>query len=491
MLFNSFTFMLAFLPLSLLGYFSLNRTLGDQAGKLWLVAASLLFYSWWNPVYLPLILGSMLFNFYVGGRLGRMRASASDNRRMVLIGGVALNLGLLGYFKYADFFIDNLNWILQGDLPLLHLILPLAISFFTFQQIAYLVDSYRGETREYSFFNYALFVTYFPQLIAGPIVHHSEMMPQFADASRRALDTENIARGVFLFSLGLFKKVVVADTLAIWATNAYDVAASVTFVESWVASLAYTLQLYFDFSGYTDMAMGAALMFNIKLPVNFAAPYKALDLQDFWRRWHVTLGRFLRDYVYIPLGGNRNGEARTWGNLFLTFLLGGLWHGAGWTFVMWGALHGAGLVVHRWWNRAGLRLPNWLAWCTTFLFVHITWVFFRATSFSDAVKILRGMLGLEGVVLRESLAGPLGFLRDYGVEFGVMFANVRGTTAGYETEYLLFLAAALLAAVKFRDSNELAASLVFNRRSAVVGAVLVAVAIICMSRISEFLYFNF
>lgn len=251
----------------------------------------------------------------------------------MLILGIMANIALLGYFKYSDFFIENINDVFKTNMALLNLTLPLAISFFTFQQIAYLVDSYKGKTQEYDVVNYAVFVTFFPQLIAGPIVHHKEMMPQFAYASNNRINAENISRGLFIFAIGLFKKVVIADTFAIYANEGFDVAKVLSFYEAWATSLSYTFQLYFDFSGYTDMAIGLALLFNIVLPFNFNSPYKALNIQDFWRRWHMTLSRFLRDYIYIPLGGNRKGTVLTYRNLMATFVIGGLWHGAAWTFV--------------------------------------------------------------------------------------------------------------------------------------------------------------
>jgi len=339
----------------------------------------------------------MLFNYVVGNSLSKHNGGGNSHkfsRKTLLAFGIVLNLLLLGYFKYADFFITNINTAVGTNLPLLNLLLPLAISFFTFQQIAYLVDSYKNETKEYDFLNYALFVTFFPQLIAGPIVHHKEMMPQFANVKNKVKNYKNIAIGLFIFSIGLFKKVVIADTFAVWATAGFDTATTLNLFEAWATSLSYTFQLYFDFSGYTDMAIGAALLFNIKLPINFNSPYKATNIQDFWRRWHITLSRFLRDYVYIPLGGNRKGEFRTYNNLLSTFLIGGLWHGAGWTFVFWGFLHGAAIVIHRAWSKLGFKIWSWLAWLITFNFVNIAWVFFRAKEWEDAAKVLSGMAGL-------------------------------------------------------------------------------------------------
>ena len=333
----------------------------------------------------------MLFNYVIGNSLNENFDKVHIHKKSLLTFGIVANLTLLGYFKYTDFFLENFNLALDTSMPLLHLALPLAISFFTFQQIAYLVDSYRSETAEYDFLNYALFVTFFPQLIAGPIVHHTEMMPQFASKWNLAKRYKNIALGLFIFSIGLFKKVVIADTFAQWASYGFDKMEILNFVEAWVTSLSYTFQLYFDFSGYTDMAIGTALLFNIKLPINFNSPYKALDIQDFWRRWHITLSRFLKDYIYIPLGGNRKGSLQTYTNLMTTFILGGIWHGAGWTFVFWGLLHGLALVIHRGWKSLGFTMPKILAWFITFNFINIAWIFFRAKEWNDAIKVLKGM----------------------------------------------------------------------------------------------------
>jgi len=391
-LFNSYIFIFIFLPVTFFIYFYLNKKHLTEASKVFLVLASLFFYSWWNIIYLPLIVISLVFNYLLGSEISRntKRLSKYSPKVLLSVGGI-FNLGLLAYFKYSDFFISSINKVIGSEVPLLHLALPLAISFYTFQQLAYLVDSYRNETKEYNFLNYAVFVTFFPQLIAGPIVHHSEMMPQFSKLKNKVKNYYNIALGLFIFSIGLFKKVVIADTFSVWATQGFDVAEKLNMLEAWVTSLSYTFQLYFDFSGYTDMAIGAALLFNIKLPINFFSPYKATNIQDFWRRWHITLSRFLREYIYIPLGGNRKSEIRTYTNLFATFVLGGIWHGAGWTFVFWGMLHGGALVIHRAWQKLGFRMHTVLAWFITFNFINIAWVFFRASDFTSALKVLHGM----------------------------------------------------------------------------------------------------
>lgn len=437
-----------------------------------LVFSSLFFYSWWNISYLPIILSSVLFNYVVGGTLNKSLNNIRIHKKSLLAFGIVANIFLLSYFKYYDFFIGNINIVFDGSLPLLNLVLPLAISFFTFQQIAYLVDSYRGETAEYDFLNYVLFVTFFPQLIAGPIVHHAEMMPQFLSRFNLAKNYRNISLGIFVFSLGLFKKVVIADSFAIWATAGFDKADALSFIEAWVASLSYTFQLYFDFSGYTDMAIGAALLFNIRLPINFNSPYKALDIQDFWRRWHITLSRFLRDYIYIPMGGNRRGKFRTYSNLLATFLIGGLWHGAGWTFVFWGFLHGAALIVHRVWAGFGVKLPGVIAWFVTFNFINITWVFFRAKDWESATKVLRGMIGFHTAV-------P-------SFDFRVILENVGGNS-----KTIIYLIVFLFVVVFCRNSASLSADFVASKKTLLFTLFILLYSVFSLNQVGEFIYYNF
>lgn len=395
MLFNSFEYIALFLPVTLIVYFSLNRAEWFKTAKIWLLGASLFFYSWWNPVYLPLILASMIFNYYVGAYIGNVN-NQSKKRKQLLTLGVVSNVLLLGYFKYSNFFLENVSVLMGTEMPTLNIILPLAISFFTFQQIAYLSDSYKGVTQEYDFLHYALFVAFFPQLIAGPIVHHSAVIPQIKRQENQLVNYTNLSAGLYMFFMGLCKKLIIADTFAAMANAGYAQHMALGFAESWMTSIAYAIQLYFDFSGYSDMAIGAALMFNIKLPQNFNSPYHAQSIQDFWRRWHMTLSAFLRDYIYIPLGGNRKGELRMFTNLLTTFLVGGIWHGAGWTFVVWGAMHGFGLIIHRMWQKLGVGMNKYVAIFITFNFVNIAWVFFRATSFDQALVILGNMFGFNG-----------------------------------------------------------------------------------------------
>jgi alginate O-acetyltransferase complex protein AlgI len=425
MLFNSFEFLLIFLPATLTLFFFSARHFGNEAAIGVLVLCSLSFCSWWNPAYLALLLFSLVFNFQVGKRLGHRRHAG-------LLGfGIAVNLGLIAYYKYAGFLVLNLNNLLSTQWSLGTIVLPLAISFFTFQQIAYLVDSHRGVTREYRFLHYALFVSFFPQLIAGPIVHHRDMLPQFMQGNRFKLEANHIAVGLGIFAIGLFKKTVLADGVAVYANPVFfaaDSGQTVDFFTAWGGALAYTFQLYFDFSGYSDMAIGLARLFGIVLPLNFYSPYKAASISEFWRRWHITLSNFLRDYIYIVMGGNRLGRARRYTNLMTTMLLGGLWHGAGWNFVIWGGLHGLYLVLHQMWGALLTKLqlnPSGsiyalFAWLMTMLCVVVGWVFFRASTFEGAAGLLQSMLGLNGFSVPQGIlarAGDAGaFLQSLGVK---------------------------------------------------------------------------
>ena len=400
--------------------------------------------------------------------------------------GIVLNLLLLGYFKYSDFFISNLNDLAGTEFKMLNVVLPLGISFFTFTQIAYIVDTYRGDAREYGLLKYSLFVTFFPHLLAGPIIHHKEMMPQFDELSHKHLSYESLSKGIFLFFIGLFKKVVIADTFALWANNGFNnISGSVNMIDAWVMSLSYTFQIYFDFSGYTDMALGAALMFNIRLPANFHSPYKSLNIQEFWRRWHMTLSRFMRDYIYIPLGGNRTVELVILFNLLITFCIGGLWHGANWTFVFWGFLHGVGIVVYRIWTKAKIPLPDVVAWILTFNFVNAAWIFFRAKNFPDAIAILKGMFGFGQVTLPKAIALKLTFLNALGLNFDV------GETSTALFKPTLLIALSFFIVLLLSNSNELVLKF---RPDAVHLLCMMLMVIVCILHLgghSEFLYFQF
>lgn len=405
MIFSSYEFIFFFLPLSLGSFLVLRSWRFLRTAMFCTTIFSLGFYTWWNPVYVLLLVALMVVNF----ALGRLLVSVGRKRAILAI-GICLNLGVLGYFKYTNFLLNTLEWALGQSYSFHEIILPLAISFFTFQKIAFLVDVYQGKVTRLNFLDFCLFVCFFPQLIAGPIVHYREMQPQFENLKAGRYDTSVFVPGLSLFLVGLFKKVVLADSLARVASPIFGTAldgGDLSALTAWTGALSYTFQLYFDFSGYSDMAIGIALMFGIRLPFNFDSPYKATSIIDFWRRWHITLSTFLRDYLYIPLGGNRHGEARRLTNLMITMVLGGLWHGAGWTFVAWGGLHGAYLVInHLWRARTGAAGPDagghrlaWTAASTvlTFLAVVLGWVFFRATTFEAALRMLAAMAGIGGV----------------------------------------------------------------------------------------------
>lgn len=435
MQFNTPVFIFFFLPATLIVFLfltkisassnSLNR---QQLPIIWLVFASLFFYGWWNPWNLALILTSVVVNYGLAILLNRQGLSLLT-RKIILFGGIAANILAIAYYKYAAFLVVNVNSLFGQDLAVPDIVLPLAISFFTFQQVAYLVDAYKVGAEERSFINYIFFITFFPQLIAGPIVHHSDVLPQISN-HRWQVRLPEITIGLTVFVMGLFKKVIFAENVAKLATPVFMAAADnviPTFSEAWTGALAYTLQLYFDFSGYSDMAIGLAFMFGIRLPANFFSPYQAISITDFWRRWHITLSNFLRDYLYIPLGGSRQGEVRRNVNLLTTMLLGGLWHGAGWTYIFWGGLHGLALVVNHQFRSvrkrlghqpdADSQLQKLAGWALTFLFVVIAWVYFRAESFATANMILASMAGMHGIDLPSTFQPVLGYLNAWGVGF--------------------------------------------------------------------------
>lgn len=415
MLFTTATFAFLYLPAVLAGYYLLGRYSQTWAA-VWLFGASVFFYGWWMPEFTLLLLGSIATNFYVGQRIvGAPRAESAS--RLWLTAGIVFNLGLLGYFKYANFFVDNLNAMLDMHWRLAEVILPIGISFYSFTQIAFLVDAWHGKVNEARPVHYGLFVTYFPHLVAGPVLHHAQMMPQFARADVYRFNGANFVGGLVIFCIGLFKKVVLADGVAPYADavfNPADGGSTPGLEEAWIGALAYTFQLYFDFSGYSDMAIGLSWMFNVRLPFNFDSPYKATSITDFWRRWHISLSTFLRDYLYVSLGGNRKGATRRYVNLSLTMILGGLWHGASWSFVLWGALHGAFLMVNHAFRALTERL-GWratldrskvfavLAWALTLLCAIVAWVFFRATTLDGAIVILSSMAGIADSAADEGL----------------------------------------------------------------------------------------
>lgn len=521
MLFNSYGFILAFLPIAFFGFFYLGKY-SHALSSLWLALSSLFFYGWWDVRYVILLLGSIAFN-YAAGLVIVHRRTQRDHRpaKAMLAGAIAVNLVALGYFKYAHFLADGLSQLTGFSLHVGTVVLPLGISFFTFTQIAFLVDAYQGKVKEINWLRYILFVTYFPHLIAGPVLHHQEMMPQFAKREVCQIHWGNIAVGLTVFVLGLTKKVLIADALADFATPVF---ASVATGEqpqlfaAWVGALSYTLQLYFDFSAYSDMAVGLSLLFNVRLPMNFNSPYKATSMIDFWKRWHMTLSRFLRDYLYIPLGGNRHGPLRRVINLMTTMLLGGLWHGAGWTFVLWGGLHGGYLMINHAWRgvkkRMGWHLEGKLATLSagalTFLAVTVGWVFFRADRVTSAITLLRGMAGMNGVSLPAFLErdlGPYCAQQGWMVSFGLGDDAMRASVLLVVCLLMVWLAPNLwqifqvyhptceTVPVGPADSARMTRGPVIQWKPttsyALLSALLLLISLLSLTRVSEFLYFQF
>jgi D-alanyl-lipoteichoic acid acyltransferase DltB (MBOAT superfamily) len=480
---------------------------------MWLAIASLTFYGIWDYHYLPLLLLSIFSNFYASGLL--LKGSPAS-RKPILVGAVTANLVLLAYFKYANFFISSVNQAAGADfLQPVNIILPIGISFFTFTQIAFLVDTYHGKVAEYRFSHYLLFVTYFPHLIAGPVLHHKEMMPQFKDDATYRVSWENVAVGLSIFVIGLAKKVLIADNIAPTANAVFQVGAHPGLIEAWIGVTAYSLQLYFDFSGYSDMAIGLSQLFGVRLPLNFDSPYKARNIIDFWRRWHMTLSRFLRDYLYIPMGGGRNGPLARYRNLVVTMLLGGLWHGAGWTFVIWGGLHGVFIALnHYWhflrekfgWKKGYGTLGGVSSRVLTLLAVMVAWVFFRATDLTTAMDVLSGLSGANGIDLPAWSKARLDWLAATGLQ--LRFEGIRWIDFGSATQLPLLLLGVILA-LFFPNSQEImgglrpqfdTANIVIKNQLilwrpnwawvSIVSALFLA-CVFSLNRVTEFLYFQF
>jgi alginate O-acetyltransferase complex protein AlgI len=452
-LFNSYSFVFGFLPVMLVGFAIVSAYDLRRAGIALLILGSLFFYAWWNWHYLFLFGFSIAFNYWWSLPLapGAEGQRTSAHRRRILGIGVAVNLALLGYFKYRNFAFESAGAAFGRHWQFAPLILPLAVSFFTFEQITYLVGAYQGEDGHGDFLSYSLFITFFPHLIAGPIVRYYEIYPQLNRHTRFRLSADNLSAGLMIFAIGLFKKVMLADTFRVFVGPIFDHMPAVSFFDAWGAALAFALQIYFDFSGYSDMAIGLARMFNVKFPENFDSPYQSRDIIQFWRRWHITLSYFLRDYLYIPLGGNRRGELRRHINLMITMVLGGLWHGANWTFLLWGAAHGVMLSINHLWESAKWRMPAAAAWALTFTLVTAAWVLFRAQTFERAALLFAGMIGVNGFAwhaVRGSI-GPHEARRILaGLAIALLFPNRQAIMAWrWENDYLYAGAFAVLAGV--------------------------------------------
>lgn len=485
MLFNSYIFILLFLPITLLGYFGLNKFNKFKLSKAFLVIMSLVFYSYFNYSYLFIILTSIVFN-YIFSRLMR---SFRENplKKIVFIFSIAFNVGILFYFKYFDFFISNINAVFSTDYALRNIVLPLGISFFTFQQLSFIIDSYKNDIPEYSFIDYAVFVSFFPQLIAGPIALHDEIIPQFADESKKRINFENFSKGIYAFAFGLAKKVLVADAFGRVVDLAYaDTDYFLNTTNALFVILAYTIQIYFDFSGYCDMSTGLGLMFNIDMPINFNSPYKALDNYDFWKRWHITLTRFFTKYIYIPLGGNRKGIFRTYINTFIVFTIRGIWHGANWTFIIWGIIHGFADIAAKALQDKLKKIPKFVRWFFNFIFLNMTWVIFRADSIHQALFIFKRVIMMNFESLSDDLINQL--LGD-NISFISSSLDIHSWINCLVA--VLFSMLIVVVCLKCKNTNERINDFKSNTKEMVISIVFISASILSFSGISSFLYFNF
>lgn len=481
MLFNSIEFIFYFLPVTITGFFLLERWGPRLLSRAWLLLCSLFFYSWWNINYLPLIVGSIVGNYFVADWI--CKSNGSSVRKGLFVAGVVANLLLLAAFKYLDFFIANTNVVFSTSIPLQQIVLPLGISFFTLQQIAFLVDAYEGLVEEHSFLNYGVFVSFFPQLIAGPIVHHAEMMPQFEERGRFKID--HLVQGLVLFTIGFSKKILLADTFGDWVREVFDKGYP-TFFEAWTAMYCYAFQLYFDFSGYVDMAMGAALIMNIKLPLNFRSPYRSVTVIEFWQRWHMTLTNFITTYLYTPI--LRSFKKVTFAKAMVatvgSMTIAGLWHGANWTYVLFGVVHGVALMVNNIrQKRKSKKLPRWLAWFINFHFVAGSLLIFRSASIDKLIGMLYGMLGKYGAVLPQFMEGMFS-------SEAITYGDALGRLGGYFWTPVCLIAAFIIIFCS-KPSHEMVEDFKPNPWTAIWYGVLFVLCIFKLNEPSEFLYFQF
>ena len=487
MLFNSYLFIFLFFPLAFMGYYGLNHAGKDKAASAYLLIMSLWFCGYTNIYYPIVLLASILFNYGIAGMISK--EPAGKKKKAWLCAGVLTNVGILLFLKYYNFFVENINVVFKAQLPLLRLFLPLGISFYTFQQISYLVDSYRGDCGKYKFLDYALYIAYFPKLTQGPIALHSEIIPQMQNPDNRKINYGNMCRGIYAFALGLAKKVLLADSFARVVNVGYGNISALNTLSAALVMVCYSLQIYFDFSGYCDMALGLGYMLNVKLPVNFNSPYKAESISDFWDRWHMTLTRFFTRYLYIPLGGSRRGKARTYLNTMIVFLVSGLWHGANWTFILWGALHGIVMVFEKITNIASLKLPRWLKIGVTFLLVTFAWSLFRADSIRDAQmlwhQLFRGGFGglYRPIIDTFQELTEISFLYRLGLSRFMSHFPWLAVS--------VFTLAALFGCFSMKNTQEKAECLILSWKKLFAVVILLFWSILSLSEISVFLYSNF
>ncbi len=487
MLFNSYLFVFLFLPLVVTGYYWLHHRKLEKAALGYLIAMSMVFYGYNSIRYLVILVVSILVNYLLVKGMDKTQKTA--RRRLLLMLGLLYNLGILFYFKYYDFFIENVNAVLKTDYHFLRLALPLGISFYTFQQLSYVIDSYRGDCERYTLLEYAAYVSFFPQLIAGPIVYHDELIPQLRTEENHHIRYENLCKGLYAFALGMAKKVLVADTLSKVVTVGYEHVSALNSVSTILVMVCYSMQIYFDFSGYCDMAYGIGFLFNVELPVNFNSPYKAASVREFWDRWHMTLTRFFTKYVYIPLGGSRKGKMRTYVNIMIVFLVSGFWHGANWTFILWGVVNGMGNLFDRLLDCVLRKIPRMLRVAATFCFCTIAWSMFRAASVEQGLQMIAN-LGVPGDgKLYEEMQEvfhqlcEVRMLRRLGLS-----SLIQSCPWLMLTVFVLLLIAVCLV---LRNTQEKVNDGRYGAKRIAVTVGLLLWSILSLSEVSEFLYFNF
>lgn len=492
MLFNSYVFIFGFFPIVLLGYYFFNKIKMFTLAKIFLFCSSLYFYAYFKKSYLFLIIISILVNYVFSIFFERIDL-VGMKRKILLIVALLFNLGIIGYYKYYDFFVENINLFLKSNIPLLNVLLPLGISFFTFQQLSFVIDCYKRETTKYKLLDYALFVTYFPQLIAGPIVTHDELVPQIASKTNKSFNSVNFSKGLMAFSYGIGKKVLIADTFGNAVNWGYANITGLSSSDALLIMLGYTFQIYFDFSGYCDMATGIGLMMNIELPQNFNSPYRAFSITEFWKRWHMTLTRFFTRYIYIPLGGNRKGVFRTCVNVFLVYLCSGIWHGANWTFIFWGVAHGCACIIDRLTKKYTDKWHPVIRWLLTFGFINVAWVFFRADSIEQALLLLKKIGEFQFFPVQEGI---------YSVFYSNVTRQILSWMMPYDNAFIssaqpalfsmgCYFVFAWISSINIKNTNER----IENFKPSVIYAVMVSLifcySILSLSGVSTFLYFNF
>lgn len=476
MIFSTYQFIFVFLPIVFMGYFILNKLNFNRISKIWLVFMSFVFYYIGSPDFFPFFMGSVFVNYIIGCQLSKMSNEDKGQKRFLFAIGMIVNIALLGYYKYTDFFIQNYNYLAGQTIELLNIALPIGISFFTFQLIAFLVDSYRGETKEYDIVDYLLFITFFPQLIVGPIVHHAEMVPQFEDKENQKINWDNIAKGLFLFSIGIAKKIMLADPLISNAQSFFDnIVPNLNMLESWFSAIEYTIAYYFDMSGYADMAIGLGLMFNIIIPPNFNSPYKARNFQDYWRRWHITLSRFLGTYIFRGIFKKENKWRNFYFATMITFLVSGFWHGAGWTFVLWGIINGLLVCIASWMKQKEIKLPFLISFGLTQIGIVLLWIMFVCPTFSDVACVYKGLVNVQSL----------------GSNILEVVRNVKDFMIANWYEGLITVIGIGICWFASNTNEIMAKTKRLSKKQVVIAAFLMFISLVNMDKIVQFLYFQF